>query len=199
MSAMKKPSNANVLQRLAKLERESTPELKTLNTIVSTTAPITSTVRILTGLAENVASNGRIGLSVKPVSLDATYKLSRTSAGAVFTRVVIVRDTQQESDVVPLAVDIYQDASSPTETYFSEIHKGRFDVLYDKTHFIATSTDIAESLHKVHIKLSEKKLVTFNGSADSDTQSGHLYIVLSGDDASLATTVKLSTRFAYHD
>jgi hypothetical protein len=189
---------ALLTKRLSKLEKLR-PETKAhyINS-PSYNANVTGQVYPLTNIAEGVGQNQRIGLSVQPTSLKVNYYAAQGSNHAML-RVLVITDTQQQPDTIPLMADVLQSYTSPINSFITKNEKHRFQILYDKTHVMTVGEEAHTPKQELSFNVSGRGPSTFNGVAAGDLQKNHYYLCFINDQVLNPPSYLFSSKYEYND
>jgi len=161
----------------------------------STTTPITGTMTLLNGMAQNDTSSGRTGNSILMRNVHLRLGFIQNAAATTTTyRVILLWDTQQTSDTNPAVTDVLESASpySPLAT----ANAGRFKVL--KNWFF--TTDDTKSQTKLIECYKQFRIHTrYNGTANTDIQKGGIYMLALTSDAADPAAFAYNYKLGYHD
>lgn len=169
-----------------------------LDSTVSTTAVFTD-ISLIT-LGDNPVD--RSGNEIQVQSLIANYEIGSIDATNI-VRVMILQYKSDSSLAVPTQAIVFEDVSNvlPLSPYNFDNIGGVFKVLYDRIHYVNTTSNLTEG-GKIFIpyrkggKLSKK--ISFNDSATSGT--GKLYLCTWSDSGSAThPTVKIYGLLKFKD
>lgn len=185
-------------------------EVQATPTGVNTTAAI----NCITGMATGLTSQTRNGNSIKATTLSVRGDLnwSAYTAGGARVRLMIIRDLQNNNGTAPNIQQILQASDTPQrlmQAYVNLNFGKRFSVLYDK---VFTQTDTHKDTHvdwfykfaKTSTQLQNVSgktdpHISFVGNNATDTDAGHVYIVLMGDQTTNLPTFSYMTRLRFID
>jgi len=147
---------------------------------------------------------GRTGNSilVKAVRLDALVRINTTTPNtATYCRIMVVRDTQEVSDLSQPAISDVLENVSDSGIIRSPLNSqtvGRYQVLSDAVFPIDTYHP--QKSYSVYCPVM--KHVRFNGTSSSDIQRGNIFFYVINDGVSVGLnnpTCDLNFRTYYHD
>lgn len=161
----------------------------------------------LTQIGEGDSSLQRTGLKVSPTSLLLKIRIRHGDNGAtppvldprgVLSRIIIVRDLQQESDTAPTVTDLLGGTSLVMSPY-NRLYRNRFEVLMDKTYKTCPNASNTVIYDTQYLKLSSKRPIYYNGGAATDIQKNGLYMFQICDDAVYSPTSYIWWRLRFAD
>lgn len=195
------------LSKVNKLARELRPEVKMIDN-GDVEYPIDSGVVVhISGVAQGIDYDDRIGNEVRSQSLELRYTVSRTAAGTFATlpqsmRVMIARmKSVVPGGTIPAITDFLQSADFQSPSPRAERHKN-ISVIYDKIVDLPSTTLGAKS---ETVRLKNKALMTFTSTGATIASAGrnHLFIILMANSAQVTTTdnpsFTYSSRIRYTD
>lgn len=187
---MKALKNTRYLKGLVNSEMLHNDDSITANVVNSTTG----LVKHLSDIAQNDTDTGRTGNSILARSLLHRFRIKMSaSATTTIVRMMLVIDTQQISDTVPVVTDILQlaDVDAP----LNKENAGRFKVLLNKTISLTTNSP------QYHVEkfFNLYHHIRYNGTATSDIQKGGLYFMALSDQTTNTPTADGWWRLGYHD
>lgn len=198
----KKANSKTMAKRVKKIEstlKVRKPEVKNvLHGAFNQSLSITGAVVIQSDIAEGITSLTRNGLDIQCLKFKMNYILNHDPGVNISrARILFVRDKQQIADTPPTVSDVLYNVALSPVTFYSELHKGRFDVLYDKTHTMDVYKRYASG--KISVNLSKKGATHYNGSLASDTQKNQYYLMWISDQITYVPTMTYQTRLDYID
>lgn len=198
----KKPYKQTLAKKVKKIEHTlqvRKPESKSkITAAFNQGLAITGVAVALCDIAEGVTSLSRVGLDIQCTSINFHYVLSHDGGTNVSrARIMIVRDKQQISDTPPIVDDVLRNIAISSVSQYSEIHKGRFEVLYDKTHSMDYYNRTGHG--KVKLNLSKKGVTRYNGSLATDTQKNQYYLMWVSDQTTFVPAMTYSCMLRYID
>jgi len=183
-------------KKINRVSLRDKPEVKSsVTNAYLVSMPITGSTIPLTQIGQGIASTQRIGLETKATGVELKYNVQmNASATYSVARVMLVVDRQQVSDTALSLAEVVQDASYIT-SLGSEIHRGRFTMLYDRTH-VLTATN---SKPQAHFKKRLNLPVKYNGANSGDIQKNGVYLVIQSDQSTYIPLVSYSMKYAFTD
>lgn len=171
-------------------------ELKYSDQILGATSSSSSgTVIPLTGMAQGDDNSQRNGDSILAKQLQMKYQVefnALTTAGAI-VKMWIVKDKQQVADTTPAFTDIFENTN-----VFSFLNKAtikRFTIISSKTF----TFDAAKLQYQMEFTKNLNHHIRFNGSASTDRQKDHYYLVVCTDVNSNVPNYLYASRLTYYD
>ncbi|AXH75781.1 MAG: coat protein [Cressdnaviricota sp.] len=198
--AYKALSLARTMRRQIEYKFHSNQPTRTLTT--------NGTVDNLSQIAEGDTSLTRTGLKVSPTSLLLKIRIRHGDDGAtppvldprgVVSRVIIVRDLQQEADTAPAVTDLLVHGTSLVMSPYSRLYRNRFEVLMDKTYKTCPNASNSVVYDTQYLKLSSKRPIYYNGGGSADLQKNGIYMFQLCDDAVYSPTSYIWWRMRFAD
>lgn len=152
----------------------------------------------LSQISEGSANGERSGLAIRPKELSFHYENLTTDATNK-TRIMIViwrDDTAQNNATL---AQIYQDVTNalPLSPYHFANYPSKFQVIYDKIHYLDLITDAVAGA-KVVIRKKLPAQIYFNAGATTGTNK--IFLVMWSDSGAAShPTITLSGKFVYTD
>lgn len=159
-------------------------------------------------IPEGDSSITRTGLKISPTSLLLKIRIRHGDDGVVppvldprgcLSRIIIVRDTQQESDTAPTVTDLLVGGTSLVMSPYNRLYRNRFEVLMDKTYKTCPNASNSVIYDNQYLKLSSKRPIYYNGGAQTDIQKNGLYMFMLCDDAVYTPQAYVWWRMRYAD
>ncbi len=175
-------------------------EYKSHKTTLQTDPNTSGNVAQLTGIAEGIGFNQRIGRSIKSVSLSIKGIISiNGSATSTNYRLLIVRDNSGTT-TVPAITDLFDSVAvfilNKNKLGDSQSN-ARFTVLSDTFYHLDIQNENSTIAIKIWKKLNFH--VRFSGAAASDEGKGAIYAFQASSEASLDPIVSVDTMYKYID
>lgn len=193
------PSPVRNSERIYRLEKGWGKERKTHDTSISTNINNTSTITLLSGIAQGDESVQREGLVVQPSHMQ--YRIwcnaNASSTGADYVRVIIFRDKEQHG-TAPVATDILE--SDSFEEFCKHENRIRFQILRDFLIKVDTGTN-RSVIKKGIIKFNKKQRLHYIGTAGTAANMGRntLYVLFIGNAVSNVPYLIMETRLRFTD
>lgn len=159
-------------------------------------------------IPEGDSSIQRTGLKISPTSLLLKIRIRHGDDGSVppildprgvLSRIIVVRDTQQESDTAPAVTDLLVSGTSLVMSPYNRLYRNRFEVLMDKTYKTCPNASNTVIYDSQYLKLSSKRPIYYNGGAQTDIQKNGLYMFMLCDDAVYTPTAYVWWRMRFAD
>jgi len=156
----------------------------------------------VSGLAQGVDYDQRIGDSIKVENVRFEYVLSvNPTAGENFTRIIIFRDFMNQG-VLPTAAELLQDTSTvPLQITSPYLHTNadRFEVMYDVVHCQTTSSDSALIHRRVAVGLNDHIVYSGTDAMVASAWQGALFCAVITDQPTNGPKLQLSSLMTYVD
>lgn len=162
----------------------------------------------LTGIAEGDSSLQRTGLKITPTSLLMKIRVRHGNDGGsppildpqgCLSRIIVVRDMQQEADTPPAVTDLLISGTSLVMSPYNRLIRNRFEVLFDKTYKTNPNASNSVIYDTAYLKLSSKRPVYFNGASSTDIQKNGIYMFQVCDDAVYTPSTYIWWRLRFAD
>jgi hypothetical protein len=159
-------------------------------------------------IPEGDSSITRTGLKISPTSLLLKIRIRHGDDGSVppildprgvLSRIIVVRDTQQESDTAPAVTDLLVGGTSLVMSPYNRLYRNRFEVLMDKTYKTCPNATNTVIYDNQYLKLSSKRPIYYNGGSQTDIQKNGLYMFMLCDDAVYTPTAYVWWRMRFAD
>jgi len=172
-------------------------ERKNVDFSGNSTIGTTATALHFTAVAQGAGGSQRVGNSIYVTGLAMNYYwYKHPTSTQVQIRLVIVMDTQTQSDDTALSWTEVFESSSIMSMVNKGSQKNRFKILYDKIGMIDTS-DFGQTHQKVFIPI--KKQIDYNGSASSDIQRNGIYGLILSDENTNQPAFNYYSRLYFQD
>lgn len=180
-----------------RIKRLINVEKKKYDISASTTMTTTGVTVPIHTIAEGSDSNQRDGTSIKPLTLlfRANVQHNQTNSGYARNRILIVLDTQQQSDTSPDISDIIGDPTLMQAPLKVET-VGRYKILMDK--YICTFID-NKSSYTINKVFKLQGHIRYNGTASTDIQKNGYYLIYISDQATNGDALQYFTRLTFTD
>ncbi len=153
------------------------------------------TVTLLSSFAQGDDISARSGNSVKLRSIFTRFSVSQhASATETVVRIIMVQDKQQVTDAAPIVANVLNTVDVLSGLALGLL--GRFKVLYDRSLTLSSAGRTAYAF-KVFKHMNHH--LRWNGSANTDVQKGHIYMILLSDEATNTPTVAFNARCSVYD
>lgn len=162
----------------------------------------TGTVQWLSAITTGTGFNQRTGMVVKGFNISIRGMLSWNSASSTQQqiRAILFRNLKLNQGATPAASDILQNTGGAGSIYspYNVDNIGDFQVLHDRVYMldgVARNQQILKIFARVpyHIRWDQA------GDAITDTESGHLFLLLVSDEASTTPTAEFTCRLRFID
>ncbi len=178
--------------------------------VASASATSNGTISCMTGVARGTGPSDRNGDSIllKEFSMKYLVKWNTSNTDSQsFIRFLLIRDINDESDTAPTLAQVltYPTAPSSAVSLLNETFIDRFQLLYDKTHFLDAYHGGDIATFSVPFNPSQSNPTrnpwhtTFNGTNGTDTSKGHLYLIVIGSGTTNMNTFTYAGRLIYYD
>lgn len=168
------------------------------DTTVSLSAA-TATIDSIVAIAQNDTVSTRTGNSILLKNIYFRGSLAINSAVTSNTRItlVLLKDTQQVSDVAPTLADIFTSPTDP-DTLLSIPSAGRFKIIWRKT-YVLTPVSGGKNAFDISKYIKCYDHIRFNGINSTDIQkNGYYFAQISSEVVNFPTT-SFNFRVGYHD
>ena len=156
----------------------------------------TGTITHVTQIAQGDGQGNREGNSIKTTYFGFRGRCSlNASASNTFLRVMLIRDTQQQSDTTPAISDVLENVS--VSSFLNPETLGRYTVLFDQTYSLESAGSTGSRTIEFNKKLNSH--VRFNGSAAGDIQKGGLFLIFLSDHPTNTPGLAYEARLRYVD
>lgn len=151
---------------------------------------------LLTGVATGDGDNQRTGNSIFARSLNIRGQAIYNPLGTNphFLRVSVVMDLQQIGDTGFSYATVY--ANGDYNAHLNAVNVGRFKILWTRLYKFDDQNNIA---HNFVANIPMRQHLRFNGTASSDVQKDHIYIVASSSEPTNGPKLVWNSRLTYHD
>lgn len=173
-------------------------EYKFLPTIQSGSVVTAGTIIPLSLAAAGTGESGRVGVSIKGVSLRAIMKWAANSLNTAYTqlvRCIIFRDVSSDGSA-PLVSDVLE--SSTILAFPNNANKDRFNIMMDKK-FYLNNVSKTNEFDTFYAKTGSH--ITYSGTTGTIAQArkGHYFMLLIGEAAANTPTYDVQTKLIFID
>lgn len=201
----------SLTRRVRRLEVENRKENKMLTTYSGAYAnisPLTTSANCgyLNGIAQGDNQNTRDGNVIRAKSLLVRYSIQvNASSSNEQVRVTIFRDRRTEGDH-PVNYDLFEDIDAGSSGYHiasplaTTNNPGRFDILYDKLHYLDPTNLPRQFFVEKFFPLNNKR-IRFIGtqSTEGSAGPGSLYICIQGTVVANISQSRWMAKLVYYD
>ena len=161
----------------------------------NTSASSTGTVIPLTSIAQGDTNATRNGNSILAKSLYMKYQIefNAASTGGAVVKMWLVQDKQQIADTTPAYTDIFENTN--VFSFLNKNNIGRFNILSSKTF----TYDTAKLQYQMEFTKQLNQHIRFNGTASTDLQKNHYYLVVATDILTNVPNYLYASRLTYYD
>lgn len=156
-------------------------------------------IRHLTAIPQGDGPSERTGNSIllRNIYIRGSIQINSSTLANTRVSLVLLKDTQQPSDLLPIMSDIFQDYTDP-ETMLSTTTFGRYKILWRRNYVL---TPVSGGKNAVEIIKYWKVYdhVRYNGTTSSDIQKNGYYLVMLTSEITNYPTIILNTRIGYRD
>lgn len=187
-------SGPKLLRRVRILEKKVVAEVKTHTVTDTDNMSIAGTVINLTSIGQgdtNVLRSGN-NVRIKMIKMNC-YVFKNAGNSQARLRFILIRDKQQQADIVPAVLSVLTTAS--VVSHLNPNTRGRFEVLWDRM-FALDSTVTSRTFRRT---IFTKFITQWNGPNGADIQRNGLFFILLGEDNALPTQILHNTRLEYYD
>lgn len=163
---------------------------------------VAGTMTKLSGLAQGVADNQRVGDQCKLKSLLIRGFISGNALGALMCRVIVFRWNDDDT-VAPTIGDILQQTGTSVVVtspyFFDQVRQGRFTVLKDK--MIYSTNAASSNNYTVPFKIYRKIGSRIDTKGGSTNGKGHIYMLICSSitNATYCPNIFYNSRISYTD
>lgn len=156
----------------------------------------TPVVYLLSGIGQGLAYAGRVGNSVKGLSLTARLLLQQsTLATASAIRLIFFVDKENQG-TLPLATDVLENTGNSVVSPYNHNNTDRFRILKDKT-YVINNYGLNEIKDSIYCRLSHN--IKFSGAAGSTYNEGNVFVLVVSDTIANNPSFNMYTRIRYVD
>jgi len=187
--AMKAWQGVKALKGIINSELKLT-EIIAQNNFVTTTGSTT----LVSGIGQGDLSTQRNGNSVLAKMLYIKYYVTmHASTQGSLVKAYLIKDNQQIADTNPSFTDVF--TSSDVQSFPKWDSRKRFQI--KDVHSFREDENVIVQMREFSVPI-ESHLI-FNGTASTDTQKGHYYILLVSNQTANVPQVSISTRLTFYD
>ncbi len=198
MSRFRKFKKRSVKTRLRNLERNI--ELKTADSVITTTATTTASFSELTNLAQGDTINQREGqeIQLQSIQIQGTVVKHASNTGFGHARFVVFVDMHNQ-DQTPAVGDLLTATAPLVNALFLTINRGRFRILMDQ-HIVYGKDAVPNFQGDVaFIKrfINYRGRVRYESASATSAQSGSLWVMVLDNEGTNGATFNVRIRIRY--
>lgn len=185
---------AKAVRKVVKKEISKTVETKYVNVNVVSSVTTTPVISFLNTVAQGTTDQTRVGDVIKITSIWMRFLLT-VGDTIQFVRLILF---QWHPGTTPVAGDILQDTSNPTNSPYNVDAKPSYRILWDRTFPMSTTGDTAVRVITYNFRKAIRKTTFFAGSSTSAQENLYLF---SASDSGIGPnpTLNLYARVNFHD